>query len=432
MNVIIGISDLGGFGDVVSSIKIGEALQAKGHQVSYYMDDDSQSLPGKLNAIFPDLAATYRTTQDIVSDTTSLRINVVGPILSRPDIYVSEFNDECPHFPLPSAAYICTGVSAKEGDRAVLPRPVPMGMFSFHVPMFYAPYRKAELPEPGEEDIRSVITGSVRHSFEPDALKAINNCEMIGVCYTNNEADLVSFSMQAAVASAASGKRIGIVAFQPGETEHQDTIMKRCERGSLSCIATDGSLLGGEGSAVTVIMLPSVPQTVSTRILWASEMPNVVTGDHSLSDAMHALAFGNGQGFIYEMNRWKHNLCMEMASLIAKHDASSGSLFYGCTDSLWVPERYHSNLIASVLAGKARDSYAEAQRSALQGAIRLSEEPELATVQGAVAKLVGMFDADPGLLSAFREESHASAIAAMTQTQVPAIPKIPKKLAGKF
>ncbi|MDE1768349.1 MAG: hypothetical protein KGH62_03195 [Candidatus Micrarchaeota archaeon] len=163
-------------------------------------------------------------------------------------------------------------------------------------------------------------------------------------------------------------------------------------------ISSDGKVIGKTNEDVFIIVLPHQDQTTATRLFRASEMPNTVTGDNSLSDSIYSLVFENGQGFFYEERQWKRNTMRGMVDIMAAHCAEARDIFVQGSHLMY--NSVNGNPIAEMLTTNSTEYYARLQREAFRRALRCDEksDPRSVTVQGNVCRLVAAIEAYPDIV----------------------------------
>ena len=426
MDVTIRVFELGGFGDVVAAVKMGEALSEQEHTVTYQLHD--LKVKHKFDTLFPGLKSAFTYNNETHGELT---IAVIGNGYNTcNDVFVGEFDylESSPNRPvtiMPGLsdyyAYVDTPFNRRAQHSAVKE-------FSLLTPMFYAPYRLDALPKPGEENIREVIIENVWSMKSDKARDMLYKSERIGVCYAAMPESIVKFANQLRIASNGfARKRLGVAVLSDANTEKK-VKEQLLEKGGYAIIGSDAKIEGDANSKVLVAMLGTKPQTVTTSLFFSSEMPNLVTGDGSLSDAIYALTFLNGQGFFYEPNPWKSQTTEGITKLMSRQSENAERSFSQAAKFL---QRYSygkidRNPIASVLSSERNmDSYTKGQRDSFLKAFRSAHSegvtPEAVTVQGTIGRVVEELAAKPALLSALRnppKHEYVTPLWALRRTQI--------------
>ena len=411
MEIVIGITEMGGFGDVVAAAKAGEALTKQGHNVTYNFH--METAKEKAERIFPGQNFPLAKMPREYEYGKPLIIDVIGashPAMNRTaDIFVGEVDrvyvtEGIPILLQPGFdceyAYVSTPIVSEVRESAV-------EEFRQLVPKFYKPFGLDRLPNPGEEDIRDVITENIRLMGSKAVKRALGECERIGVCYTFESSSTTGYLDRMNDAAAGSSERLGVVVL--ARTDNQERVKRDLDRSDskYTIIGSDGRVHGRGDSKVLVMVMDTQPQEITTRLFWSAEMPNHVTGGQSLSDAVYGLVFGNGQGFIYEANWWKIASSEGIFKIMKGSDPETAEMFMHCTDLLspWMP--HDKNPLAPVFSsGRQMDTYTGSQREAFLRAFRRSETvlaPDSVTVQGAISKVVERISANPGILYSLRD-----------------------------
>lgn len=409
MEIVVGVSEFGGFGDVVAAAKIGEVLAMQGHDVAYNFYHGSAQQ--KAEELFPGLEFPLGHQHDEYEYGKPLKIDVIKSNRANgPDIFVGEVDrrtsSDAPILVMPGFnkkfAYVSTPIVCAEGGSVV-------AEFQQLTPVLYRPFDLDRLPSPGEENIRRVLTENVRSMDGRAAKNALGECQRIGVCYTYNHGSMLGFLDLLQDAAAASSEKLGVVALTKAENERdvKKGLSERHPRYTI--IGSDGEVHRGRGSNVVVAVVKTQPQELTTRLFWSSEMPNYVTGGQSLSDAVYGLVFGKGQGFLYETNAWKVSSRDGMFKIMKDFDPDSARTFMQCTDLITTRDPNEGNPMKTVFSdGKLMDVYTHVQREAFVQAFRRNNPvftPDSVTVQGAIGRVVAKINADPSLLFSLRHST---------------------------
>ena len=318
MEIVVGISDLGGFGDVVAAAKIGDGLTMQGHDVAYkfYWNSAKQ----KAEMLFPGRDFPSERERDEYEYGKPLKIDAIGGSGAglEADIFVDQVDhDSCqsgtPILLVPGFnekyAYVSTPIVSMEGESEI-------AEFKSLSPTFYKPFGLDRLPNPGEENIRDVITENVRSMGGGEAKRALGECQRIGVCYAYNSDSAMNFVDWLYKSTEFSSEKLGVVVL--AKTEIKREVEDGLNRGyhKFTTIGSDGEVHVEKSSNLLVAVIATQPQELTTRLFWSAEMPNLVTGGQSLSDAVYGLVFGKGQGFFYEANTWKFDSFKGIARII--------------------------------------------------------------------------------------------------------------------
>ncbi|MDE1768625.1 MAG: hypothetical protein KGH62_04625, partial [Candidatus Micrarchaeota archaeon] len=321
------------------------------------------------------------------------RINVIGGLIEREDVEIQEFDRPVR---LGETITFRPGIQNYGGrNRLICKYDIPSHMeeFPYTIPMFYAPHKNDELPEPGEEDIRDVLIEAASSGTGDSLKRAIHDSRRIGVCYAYKYRSVATYIRQTVMASDDLGEGMAVVVLGNRALRH------------LGYDIEDGLNIIKEGR-VSIIMLGDVPQTLATRLFWASEMPSLVTGDNSLSDVLYGLVFGKGQGFYYEKCKWKSGLYEGMHDLIEGQSAAAARLFSESTEDMGTSQH---NAISTALYDGSVDAYVDVQREAFRRATGIHKrgpKSSAITVQEAAIRMASAFDEDRSLLRSLRRSAN--------------------------
>ena len=413
MEIVLGTSELGGFGDVVAAAKIGEGLAMQGHDVTYKFY--SEAARWKAKALFPgrDFPPERKhcgyTCEDV------LKIDAIKSVpATDADIFVGEID----RYSLSGApirlqpgfhekhAYVSTPIRGSgEGGGSVVVE------FQQLSPTFYRPFSLDRLPNPGEENIRDVVTENIG-SMDGSAVKrALGECQRIGVCYTYNSNSIIGFVEWLSEAASASSERLGIIVLTKCEIEDEVRLKLIESKLKYTVIGSDGEVHDADGSNLLVAVMATQPQEITTRLFWSAEMPNYVTGGQSLSDAVYGLVFGKGQGFLYEACDWKVVSRDGIFKMMNDFDPVSANTFMQCTNLISERNPNDENPLAPVFSSSRQmNTYTHIQREALLQALR-GRNPVLTsdsvTVQGSVGRVVDKISSDPSIMDSLRDRQYA-------------------------
>ena len=187
-------------------------------------------------------------------------------------------------------------------------------------PMFYRPHREWELPEPGKRDVKSLLMHATGNN-NPSGLQAIlKQTDNIAFGHFKPHISPEEFlnspyvrALEAAAENFDGYFALGL--FFNQEMEAQITRLAIQE--GYTIFGTNGAIKGNSNKPALIFLGPQ-PQMMTSSLFVSSTMPNIVTGDLSLSDAVYALIAMESHGFFYDCPSWKLPTYQEMARILSK------------------------------------------------------------------------------------------------------------------
>ena len=98
-------------------------------------------------------------------------------------------------------------------------------------------------------------------------------------------------------------------------------------QGYWNIIGSDGAVTKSDPKLPYLIFLGPKPQTTTTGLFLSATMPNLVTGDLSLSDALYGLIAMEGPAFFYEAPGWKIPTLKEMGKFLSRESHKLADCF---------------------------------------------------------------------------------------------------------
>lgn len=437
-STVVRAYDLGGFGDIAGAMRVASFLQRTG--IDTRIKAKSKSALEKLQILNPDVE--FSLNGDGKNNGT-IQVDVAGHY--RDDR--NPFNGDIPHhftedMDNPSnrrkvvPIYLKTGLTNN-------PTQIPVQLNVQSNPMFYRPFREWDLPKPGERDVRKQIIqaiqkiGRIQRLFGINKLKGLERVlqetERIGFAHLSPQiqnlhpAEILEHPYFYAVHAAKLnyGHTFGIGLFSHPSLEAR--LSRVALQKHWNVVSRNGEVLKFDPDIPTLIFLGQQPQMTTTGLFLSSNIPNLVTGDLSLSDALYGLIAMEGQGFFYETPDWKMPTFQELARILGRSNRELANIYFaGSNDmnaSRWEisPDlRNRFNQIRESLTKifgdeKLTQAYTHDMREAVRGEIkrRFGDVPVELTgqngfyippgapylLQDATAKVVETLREDPDTLS---------------------------------
>jgi hypothetical protein len=330
--------DLGGFGDIAGAMRVASYLQKLG--IPTDIQAKSASALAKLGLLQPDVRFSLNG-----SNQGTVLIDVAG---HYKDSRVDENHDVPHHYSEdmdnPQDRRKIVPIYMKSGLKTAERVPVRFNL-GMENPMFYRPYREWELPKPGIRDLRKLIfetlTGknpgesvfsSIKKYFSRESLRlehVLDEIDHIGFAHLSPQIsqypdvllDHPYFSTVHKAHLNSSGT-YGIGMFVPANLEEFISIFAHNRYWNV--IRSSGLFMKFNKDLPTIIFLGPQQQMTTSSLFVSSDIPNLVTGDLSLSDAIYSLIAMDGKGFFYESPSWKLPTLYEMARIFNEHASNLG------------------------------------------------------------------------------------------------------------
>jgi len=302
--------DLGGFGDIAGAMRVASFLQRRGlpTQITYCQD----SAQDKLRILNPDTPVRVSSGDDFDS---AIQIDIAGHYGDRrvrknknvPHAFTEDM-DNSQNRKKETPLYLKSGLTPKKSTLLLEIRTAE------YVPMFYRPFREWELPKPEERDARTQIREAYRAQQAPikkltsKVIRTLEKTDKIGFAHFNpgtTAQDLFSHPYFSIMQRAHQNTKIklGVGVFFNKQTEKE--VAARGIKNNWNVVRSDGTIERYCLTNPTIFCLGPQPQTTTTGLFLSANIPNLVTGDLSLSDAMYGLIAMNGPAFFYETAPWK-------------------------------------------------------------------------------------------------------------------------------
>ena len=331
--VVVRAYDLGGFGDIAGAMRVASHFQRTGTKT--LIKGTSHSAVEKLEILSPDV--NFKESQ-VGSDNHVIKVDIAGHYKDGRN----NGNSDVPH-------HFTEDMDNPSDRRKEVPIYLKSGLHSHqhpsqipfythingHTPMFYRPFREWDLPKPGQRDARRQILEALETKKRfalfkkptSNLQKLLEGQNKIGFAH-------ISPQMQAwppekifehpyfhAIYTAHISKdsdKFTIGLFLNGELEKRLTSV--AESKYWNVVGRDGQSTKFNRDLPTLLFLGSQPQTTVTGLFLSSDIPNLVTGDLSLSDALYGLIAMDGPAFFYETPTWKIPTLTELGSILMKTD----------------------------------------------------------------------------------------------------------------
>lgn len=310
-DVCINVYDAGGFGDVAAALRIASHMQRNGIKVylkpMYKADKKLRILNADVPINIPKVKAKLFVDASGYGGDSER-----GEMI--PDLFIQVMDtgsDEIPAAP----AFLRTGLKR-----------VYSGLLGKEMesPMFYRPFREYELPKTSERQAKFLILNAISNKnlgLDKKTLKrSLINLDRIGFAHFNPTLTVSGFFNSGYVLAleeaARRGSSIGLGVFFSGYKG--SVIMQYAGKKGYTIISNDGKIYYGKKQKPTLIFLGPQTQLMTASLFLSSTMPNLVTGDLSLSDAIYFLCFIGGGGFYYDAPKWKRQTFDEMLRIFGK------------------------------------------------------------------------------------------------------------------
>jgi hypothetical protein len=195
-------------------------------------------------------------------------------------------------------------------------------------PMFYRPFREWELPEPGGRDVKSLLMRTVKKNKKGlhDLLDGIDNIAFghfrPGIGHEVLEAPY--FQAVSAASHHYDGKfAIGLFFSQ----NQEQGIAGRASSLGYTIYRSYGEVVRGDPRMPTLLFLGPQQQMTTSSLFVSATMPNIVTGDLSLSDALYGVIAMQAPGFFYDSPSWKMPSHREIVRILSKGDQKTALLY---------------------------------------------------------------------------------------------------------
>ncbi|MEK6968713.1 MAG: hypothetical protein AABX51_08895 [Nanoarchaeota archaeon] len=366
LDVEIRAYDLGGFGDVAAALRTASYLKRLG--ISTAIRATSLTAFDKLHLLIPDVPVLLDPTKAII------KVDIAGHykddrLLNQPEvphIYAEDMDNPTNRrssFPL----HIKTGLESRGRQVDNL-----FGGFCEN-PLFYRPLREDELPTAGKRDARSQLM-QIFQGKSQGLEQILDSAERIGFGHfrPNIRPDLFFNSayikaLEAAAGAYDSGFVLGLFFDQTTEQE----ITEYAHKTAYTFVHRDGTVTKGSASKPVLLFLGLQDQLTTTSLFLSATMPNIVTGDLSLSDALYGILAMQGPGFFYDCPIWKKYTRNELDKILNEVSPITADIFRAGS-KIHHPEGLDDSMeeVAKTLAEKDRaETYTQLMKAGIQGVI---------------------------------------------------------------
>jgi hypothetical protein len=328
--------DLGGFGDIAGALRVASHLARQGKSV--VVRPTTRSAAEKLTILGPDVPASTdargRIKIDVAGHYLDNRTHKNNDVPHQFSEDMDNWGDRSKIVPL----YLKSGMAAmgqqKNGQ--------PMN------PMFYRPLREWDLPKPGERDVREMLraifrpkdsvwnqitqfitTAGTVKPIPAGELEQVLGADRIGFAhiapYDPTSFFNHSYLRAVTVAAAHYDARFSVGLFLGKEMER--AIIPQAIARGFGAYTRDGTHWSPQPHKPSLLFLGPQPQMVTTSLFLSADMPNLVTGDLSLSDGLYGVLAMDGPGFFYDTPGWKIPTLQAIANILAAHNPETADVF---------------------------------------------------------------------------------------------------------
>ncbi len=344
-DVIVRAYDLGGFGDIAGAMRVASHLQRTGAETE--IRATSASALEKLRILKPDVSFDLKNSSSRFDGT--VHVDVAGHYGDERN----KSNRDIPH-------HYTEDMDNPQNRRKAVPSYLKSGLqehkvgvplvidLNGHTPMFYRPFREWDLPKPEERDARKQILEAIcsekkgffgslikYHPLARDLKRELEKFDKIGFAHLSPQVlnypgeILLEHPYFQAVHSAHTNndnQRLAIGLFMNGNLEAK--VATAALQKYWNVIDSTGLVLRKNKDLPTLIFLGPQPQTTVAGLFLSSNIPNLVTGDLSLSDALYGLIAMNGPAFFYETPDWKVPTLIELTKMLERASHLLADDFY--------------------------------------------------------------------------------------------------------
>jgi len=373
--------DLGGFGDIAGALRVASHLQRTG--VSVTINPKSESAGQKLTILHPDVPKGKGKPQCIKVDVAGhYRDDRNAPNKEVPHHYTEDMDnpvDRRDTVPL----YLKTGLMP-------LGRQIS-GEFGgyWNNPMFYRPFREWDLPKPRDRNVKDLILQSMldgKSPFSASFMGRVFRQRKSALERLLGSSENISFAhfqpglnpdyffghpyMRLMELAAGHWKKSFVTGVFFNQSLEQKVAEEARVRGYSYFRRKDQFI--GDKDKPTLLFLGPQPQVRTTSLFLSATMPNLVTGDLSLSDALYGVFAMNGPGFFYDCPEWKIPTLHALMQILHQSDEATCQIMVLGSLNIEVPEEKRKDfledlsLVAHVLAER---EYSESYRGWLKLAV---------------------------------------------------------------
>lgn len=328
-DVVVRAYDLGGFGDIAGAMRVASFIQRNGLVVK--IAPSSSSALEKLRILNPDVDYSIGESEN----NRGIQVDVAGHYndgrLSGQEIQVPHnYTEDMDH---PNDRSEIVPIYLKSGLRAVRNRVPSQVSLQGFAPMFYRPFREWDLPKPHERDFRKQILQALRLGKKANASNGIervlDKTDKVGFAHMSPGVAMDIFQhpyfIGVAEAQRTSKQKLAVGVFLGRELE--DRVGANASSHNWNFVKSDGTTSEYNPRYPTLVCLGAQPQTITTGLFLSSNMPNLVTGDLSLSDALYGLIAMDGPAFYYETAPWKVPTFAELAKILGRTEKEVATIF---------------------------------------------------------------------------------------------------------
>ncbi|MBI2667017.1 hypothetical protein HYX13_05380 [Candidatus Woesearchaeota archaeon] len=384
--------DLGGYGDIAGAIRLASHLQRTGFNTVLYAASDSAL--SKARTLQPDVPIKQTPSE------ARILLDVAGHYKDNrnrneaevPHLYVEDMDN-------PQSRSTAVPLYLKTGLKSVGKQiEAKYGGFSQN-PLFYRPFREWDLPQPNQRDVRKLLldafSPSPSHSSsdskaETTAMsqidarseleKALQRVERFAFGHFRphlERDDFFNSPYLHLVTKMAEeyDTRFALGFFFGGNLENE--IAEKAEKMGYGVVRKNKNIFqAGNSKMPVLIFLGPQPQLRTTSLFLSANMPNIVTGDLSLSDALYGVLAQEGPAFFYDCPSWKRPTFDELSVIMSKLSISQCAFFNamsskedGGFNSISRDQDFESNLEPNLGFLDKELHYSE-YRDAMQQALR--------------------------------------------------------------
>lgn len=364
--VQVRVYDLGGYGDVAAAARMASHLAHNGHDVSLVPSHPQVSY--KLNVLKPDVPVRAYRLGAIIVDGYGSHLNTITQ--DRPHIFFGDYGfDRKPKSSVP--IYVRAGLWTVQSTNDEPEQP-----------MFFRPYREWDILKPKDIDVKKFVMDSM-FSVDQNSRKMIEaKSSLEGILDQSGRIAFAHFHpgitateffnrpyvrlLEYAAQHFETGFLLGLFLDDKTKTE----IAKEAYERNYTVVDNTGLVVAGLGDKPTLLFLGPQSQSTVTQLLMSSTMPNIVTGDKTLSDAAYGLITINGQGFFYDCPEWLEPTMKALKDAIGRVSPFVAGVFEaGSTQPRTNPLQYidHQDFAVNVLGNpKLSEFYRKQLKEAMQ------------------------------------------------------------------
>ncbi|MBI3052025.1 hypothetical protein HYY74_06250 [Candidatus Woesearchaeota archaeon] len=304
--IVIRAYDFRGYGDVGAAIRIGQHLKDEGYSVL---------LSANQSSVIPKARFLGSSLPMVDGPAEGLQVDVIGTILTADSDYLRS----PPHMFISEMA---VGWNPKSLKVPVAIMPKLIGDSS--QPMFYRPQEENLLPRYRQVDVNELLLWQMGKEHDVAGLeKLLSDSERVGFGYFpfteySEASDFFKHPYVKALEMAACKSRLTLCLFSNPDMERRLT---NRAIGFYGVVSSSGKFTKGKPGTPSLVFIGGVPQLIAGALFMKANMPNLVTGDLSLSDSLYFLLAHEGPGFFYDSAIHKYGNELDLVQLFSSDEA---------------------------------------------------------------------------------------------------------------